>query len=272
MNIYCVLPLNSFGFGGRIKKNSGEKEIFMAVKAIVFDKDGTLVDFDKLWIPAAVATASRVFSHFGAGLDMLDEYLFSIGVRDGFVDIRGALPRGDYRAVTENMKNCLVSSGIECDYATLYPLCVSVYSGEAKQEENIYPICDGLRESLIRLKERGLTLAVITGDALDGALMCFDKLGITDLFDEIFAYDGIHSPKPDSYFMDVFCEKHGFLPSEVVMVGDTETDMLFAKNAGVYPLGVGKTEENREHLLSVGASAAVVDISFIPDWLCEAQD
>ena len=239
----------------------------MELKAIVFDKDGTLLDFDRLWIPAATANTSSVVSFFGAGADKIDRYLRSVGVMDGYVDIRGALPRGDYRAVTENMMECLSEEGIACDYDTLYPLCNAVYSAEAKSADDIYPICEGLRESLLRLKAMGLTLAVITGDSREGALLCFDKLGISDLFDEILAYDGIHPPKPDRYYMDYFCNKFGFSPSEVLMVGDTETDMVFALNSGAYPLGVGKTESNRAHLKSVGARDALYDVSFIEGWL-----
>ena len=239
----------------------------MDLKAIVFDKDGTLVDFDKLWIPAARANAKAVFSACGAGFDKLEKYLYSVGVRNGYVDIRGALPRGDYRAVTENMRECLLEMGIDCGYGELYPLCVAVYGREAKREEDIYPICDNLRENLLSLKDMGLTLAVVTGDNRDGALMCLNKLGIADLFDEILAYDGIHPPKPDRYYMDLFCERFGFLPSEVLMVGDTETDMVFGLNAGAHVLGVGKTEENRVHLVSVGAEDAVYDVSHIKEWL-----
>jgi len=241
----------------------------MDFKAIVFDKDGTLVDFDKLWIPAATANAKAVLSAFGAGLNKLDKYLSSIGVSNGFVDIKGALPKADYKAVTENMLSCLREEGIECDYDTLYPLCVSVYGARAKRREDIYPICDNLRESLIQLKAMGITLAVITGDSSDGAIMCLDRLGITDMFDEILAYDGVHPPKPDRYYMDFFCEKFGFLPSEVIMVGDTETDMRFAENSGAYPLGVGKNEANRAHLISVGARDAIYDVSCIKSWLSD---
>ena len=49
------------------------------------------------------------------------------------------------------------------------------------------------------------------------------------------------------------------------MVGDTETDVLFAKNSGVCGIGVGKEESNRDYLASLGADITLPDISFIPE-------
>jgi phosphoglycolate phosphatase-like HAD superfamily hydrolase len=67
--------------------------------------------------------------------------------------------------------------------------------------------------------------------------------------------------------MNKFCEVHSFAKDEVIMVGDTESDILFALNSGVASVGVGKTEENRAFLSALGADAVYPDISYISAFL-----
>ena len=50
--------------------------------------------------------------------------------------------------------------------------------------------------------------------------------------------------------------------SEILMVGDTQTDVLFAKNSGVKFMGVAKTENNKA-VLSKIADTVANDLSYL---------
>ena len=113
------------------------------------------------------------------------------------------------------------------------------------------------------LKEKGVYIALITSDEIFGAKIALKELEVLDLFDEIIAHDGISPAKPHPHYMNSFMEKHGFSPEEVLMVGDTETDILFAKNSKTHSVGVGKNEANRAYLSSLGAEAVYNDISYV---------
>ncbi len=239
----------------------------MKYRAIVFDKDGTLVDFDKLWVPAARKTANTVYGMLCADTSNVDAYLKDIGVVGHHVDVRGALPRGAHKELTELMRVRLSEVGVDISYDELFPLAISVYSASAKEVGGIYPICEGLYQTLQALHSRGLKLAVITSDGMDGAVMCLNKLGITECFDEILAFDGVHPAKPDPYYMNYFCNKFSLSPSEVLMVGDTETDMRFGNNSGAYSIAVGKRADERDYLIAKGADDAIYDVSCLADWL-----
>ena len=88
-----------------------------------------------------------------------------------------------------------------------------------------------------------------------------------DLFDDIISADPDHPAKPDPYLMNAFLSRHSLLAEQTVMVGDTETDIAFAKNSGVHSVGVGRLAGNREHLLLSGAEITMPDISGIPELL-----
>ena len=153
------------------------------------------------------------------------------------------------------------SDNIACSYIT-------ATAKETKACGRVVPTTPLLDKTLRKLKARGILLALITSDDELGARVCLDALGITDLFDKIIGYDAAVPPKPAPDHMLRFLDKHGLDKGEVLMVGDTFTDIAFAKNSGVTSIGVGKDKCSRDLLLAAGASHAVCDVSelfSIPD-------
>ena len=94
---------------------------------------------------------------------------------------------------------------------------------------------------LRRLKESGVTVAVVTHDVEFAAV-----LGGRDAL----------PLKPDAAVIDLAREMAGVGPgSRVVMVGDSATDIHTAANAGVDSIAVSWGFRPREELLAAGAIA-----------------
>jgi phosphoglycolate phosphatase len=72
--------------------------------------------------------------------------------------------------------------------------------------------------------------------------------------------------KPDPFCVYDLCKRFGVDKTRVVMVGDTMTDMNFAKNAGISAIGIAKSESNAK-ILEPHAYAVIKDPSFIFDVL-----
>ena len=60
----------------------------------------------------------------------------------------------------------------------------------------------------------------------------------------------IHPTKPNPYYIKQFCSDEGLERGEILMVGDTLTDITFAENGGIKSMGVSKTDEGKQLLLS----------------------
>ncbi|MBR2650121.1 MAG: HAD family hydrolase [Clostridia bacterium] len=238
------------------------------IKGIVFDKDGTLLSIPEYWYPVAHHATELIYSDFGAAPDDIDDHLADVGIFPSDVDISLALPRGDYAGIVESLYNHITKQGLPCEINALVRSFTDSYAKkETKACGGIVPICDNIRDVLSHLRDMGIILAVITSDDVPGAKYCLDRLGIADLFDMILAYDGITPAKPAPNFMEMFRERFSIGADEVIMVGDTETDILFAGNSGVKSIGVAKNEKNRNLLISYGADTVIYDITYVKDHL-----
>ena len=83
----------------------------MKAKAIIFDKDGTLMSFDAFWVSLSVKALEDVQEKFGMSRDLLDVILEAFGVHDGITDINGVLCKGTYAEMGEIVFAILAEHG-----------------------------------------------------------------------------------------------------------------------------------------------------------------
>ena len=231
----------------------------MKADAIIFDKDGTLLDFDSFWVTISLKAVKDILSELGRTDIPVCEVLAAFGVHDGVTDIDGVLCKGTYEQLGQIMHGIFVRHGchISCDETVR--LVISAYNANADAGE-IKPTCPDLAEVLTALKKQNKKLAVVTTDNEEITRKCLKKLGIEDLFDKIYTDDGKIPTKPDPYCAVDFSNFTGVKKEQMIMVGDTMTDVNFAKNSGIAAIGVAKTPKNRS-LLAPYADAVISEIS-----------
>ena len=104
-----------------------------------------------------------------------------------------------------------------------------VYNASPYYLTNAY---DGIKETLLALKEQGIKLAVLSNKP-DFAVKATAGRFFPDIFDIVRGgKEGVPlKPCPDALF-DIMKEL-GVTPEETAYIGDSEPDVLTAKNAGV---------------------------------------
>ena len=233
----------------------------MIADAIIFDKDGTLIDFDAFWVTVSVKAIEDVLRWAGNGSVTVSDVLEAFGVSEGITDIEGVLCKGTYAELGHIFYKILKKHGtdIPCDEVTA--ALTAAYGINAGAGE-VKPTSEALAQVLGELKRQGKRLAVVTTDNPEITSKCLCVLGIEELFDKVYTDDGKTPTKPDPYCVYDFCETFGIEKERVVMVGDTMTDMNFAKNAGISAIGVAKSDKNKQ-ILAPHAHTVVHDPSYL---------
>ncbi|MBQ8526505.1 MAG: HAD family hydrolase [Clostridia bacterium] len=219
----------------------------MNVKGIIFDKDGTLMEYEAFWVKIAEAAVTDALVKIGADTALLYDIMKASGCEDGVAAADGVMCSGTYKDFSDIMWEILDKHGTSVEKDVLLKQITESYYASFSMGE-VVPVCDNLRDVLVKIKSKGIKIALVTNDSVKGTEHCLEILGISHLFDKVYADDGIAPAKPDPYRINQFCSEENISPENVIVVGDTIADMLFAKNAGVAAVGVAKNEHNRKIL------------------------
>lgn len=236
----------------------------MDIQIIIFDKDGTLMDFDSFWIDVSVYALNDILKQTGTNGVSVKELLKTLGVDNGKVDTDGLLCKGTYEQIGIAIFEVLKKHNVKSSPEEIVTMTLETYNKNAGFG-TVKPTCENMRTILEDLKKSGIKLAVATTDNPVITKKCIDELGIADLFDKIYTDDGKTPAKPDPWCAEDFSRTFGISPENMIMVGDTMTDIRFARNAGISVIGVGRECSK----LAPYADAVISDISHLFDALKE---
>ncbi|CAI2736523.1 unnamed protein product [Schistosoma spindalis] len=199
-------------------------------KAVIFDKDGTIVCFNSMWMPWAKNIANNISSDIAQ--DIRFEILTTLGCCPKTHIINpGVLAEGTEEQIILALTNLLVSHGITKSMAQ------STVSKHVKalslSPEHIVQLAD-VKSMLTTLRQHSIKTAVCTSDSRKGTIQALAVLDVLHLLDVIVCGDDPgRPPKPHPDNAEFICKKLHVSPEETVMVGDTSTDVAFAKNANL---------------------------------------
>lgn len=227
----------------------------MQIDGIVFDKDGTLFDFEATWSPWAAAFLRRI-------CDGDETRAIQMGHIIGF-----DLPSGRFRP------DSVVIAGTPEDILDVFDAAIADLPRNEvldiiNAEAELAPMAEAvpLAPLLDELKARGLKLGVATNDAEAPAIAHLQAVGVQDRFDFIVGSDSGYGGKPAPGQLQAFCDQTGARPERSVMVGDSLHDLRAGKTAGFTCVGVltGMATEDdlRDH-----ADVVLPDIGHLPTWL-----
>ncbi|MCF2904584.1 HAD family hydrolase [Octadecabacter sp. CECT 8868] len=226
-----------------------------AIKGVIFDKDGTLFDFNATWgawargmLAAETANAPEMLAPLAQALGYdLDAGLFkpqSIVIAGTIEDVALAalpyLPDSETAPIIARF-NAATMDVPQVEAAPLVPF-------------------------LDRLKTASLKLGVATNDAEEPARAHLDVAGATRFFDFIAGFDSGFGGKPAAGQLHAFCATTGLSPDVCAMVGDSTHDLHAGRAAGMTTVavltGVAGHDELAPH-----ADVVLGSIAELPAWL-----
>jgi len=173
---------------------------------LIFDLDGTLIDTKE----EIFETFNQAFNNLGLKLDKekLDKYV--------------GLPLEELLEALLGKYNKKVEEEIR-----------RIYYSDRPRRIRIFP---GMEEII---KSNGFKKAILTSKRKKAAFYDLNYLGIQEYFHIVIGADDLKKKKPDGEgIRKIITLAECTNPEKVYMIGDTEMDILAAKNAGVKSIAV----------------------------------
>jgi len=227
----------------------------MAIRGLLFDKDGTLFDFRTTWSEWSVRFFTGICDgDLARATEIAGQLGFDMATRE--FTPNSVIIAGTPAEVMAEMAAQLPEHSAE-DLVTRINQVTSTVPQQAPVP--LVPLMEGFRAN-------GLTLGVATNDAEAPARVQLADAGITGYFDFIAGYDSGFGAKPGTGMQQGFCAATGLIPGEVAMVGDSTHDLISGRAAGMVTVAV-LTGIADEKTLAPYADVVLPDIGALPAWL-----
>jgi phosphoglycolate phosphatase len=187
------------------------------IKLVLFDLDGTLIDSEQD-LANSVNAMLRNFGRKELPLEVIDTY-----IGDGApMLIRRALGDPTHAAFLQEALNYFLSYYRDHKLDNTRP-----YEGiaAALQQAEMF---DG----------RARQMAVLTNKPVRASRDIIAGLGLSQYFFQTYGGNSFETKKPDPLGAQTLMMEAGATPEETVMVGDSEVDVLTARNANLWSIGV----------------------------------
>lgn len=209
----------------------------MKIKAVIFDLDGTIADFNLDY----KASRAEIIQHLVE--EGFPQSLFSIN--DNLFEILGK--------AEIFMKNHHKEKQVEKVKKSIF-LIAEKYEMEAAHTTSLIP---GIRETLKVLRKMKLKLALFTVNGRRSVNYILRTFNLRRNFDVIITRDDALMVKPNPAHLKAVLNALGVKPKEAIVVGDSVWDMKSALALRVFAVGTTTGVATSQELTKAGAHCLV---------------
>ncbi|MGF1724576.1 phosphoglycolate phosphatase [Photobacterium nomapromontoriensis] len=193
---------------------------FDGIKFIAFDLDGTLLDS----VPDLADAADKAMRALGRPGVTIEQVTTWIG--NGADILIG-------RALSQSQTiDPELDPAVHREARQLFD---SYYEAGGHQKSDLYP---EVKETLATFYGAGLPMAIVTNKPAQFVPHLLAQHGIADYFVDVIGGDTFPLKKPDPFALNWLLDKHQLSACEMLMVGDSRNDILAAKAAACYVVGL----------------------------------
>jgi pyrophosphatase PpaX len=202
----------------------------MRFPVVLFDLDGTVIDSGAIILASMKHAAKEVL-----GEEPPDELLMAAVGGPGL----------------EAQMHALAPDRVE--------ELVTVYRAHNEPLHAELVCCVGIDDLLVRLKDEGRRLGIVTAKRRATVALAFDVLPLAHLFETVVGGDETKRHKPDPEPLLLAAERMGVDPEDCAYVGDSPFDIRAAKAAGMFAVAVTWGGIHERATLDAEEPDAIVD-------------
>lgn len=209
----------------------------MAIKAIVFDLDGTIVSFN-LDYKSARAEVIQFLTNQGlpGSVFSIDESVFEM---------------------LKKVEILIQNHRITKDYSKLKKDVLAIMEKYEKESAQTTELLPGTLETLQTLKKMKLKLGIFTVNGQRTTDQILSTFRLKPFFKTVVTRDSVLRVKPNPMHLETVLKKLRAKPEETIVVGDSRWDMTTAKELKVYAVGTSTGIATPEELTKAGADCLI---------------
>jgi len=214
------------------------------IKAVIFDLDGTLADFNLDY--KTVRTDVKSF-------------LTKEGLPSSILSTR--------ESIFEMLKKTeifLKNNGKSAEVKRIREKALRIaeeHELEAAKNTSLLP---GVRETLKALRKMKLKLALFTINSEKSAKYILQRFKIAKFFDVLIPRNRVRYVKPNEEHLKVTLDALGVNPEEAIVVGDGSSDMKCSRELKVIAVGLPTGISSLKELINSGANYIITSITDLP--------
>ncbi|WP_436862441.1 HAD family hydrolase [Staphylococcus caeli] len=193
------------------------------MKWILFDKDGTIIYFDRSWMKIglqlvddfmetyehSIEDKSAAYAHLGVVDDeILPGTIMASGALDEMIQAFCDIANQDVTQWAQRRSQTLVDNRVP---------------------ENV--VVEGMSETLKTLQHQGYKMGIVTSDSKKGVEQFLEVTDFAHFFDVVISTEADAVEKPNPEVLNPLFQQYDVAPEDVVIVGDTANDIQTGVNA-----------------------------------------
>jgi phosphoglycolate phosphatase len=231
-----------------------------AFAGVLFDKDGTLIDFHLTWGPAVYEVIRALAAGDPTLMEAQAEALH-FSIEDKRFLESSPLVAGSTADYGRRWADALGRADLDVLKSEIDAL-------SARESLKALTPIGAPATVFSALRAMGLRIGVATNDSERSARRQIEALGATAYVDFVAGYDSGHGGKPEPGMVIAFAEHLGTSPAKIVVVGDSLHDLAAARSAGATAVAVLSGPAERE-ALEPHADFVIAHIGDLPGLLAE---
>lgn len=210
------------------------------IKAIIFDKDGTILDLGNTWEKPSVNVVRQLLSLSSLSLQESEEFERSIGIEG-----ESLLPNTLFSAgsISEQAAKLVEVVPLSVDEIATH---IEDYFYHYISESDVELQVIGNIESILKQLKSEYLLGVVTNDNQRLTEVTLSKANLIDHFEWVASSDQF-KPKPDPIALHDLADRHGLKLDEMIYIGDSSVDMEYGKHTFA-SIGIAVEPSHREFL------------------------